>query len=144
MTSCCIFCIGLLHMALIAEIFHGMVVYFLNLSTKFWPNIIIVRSRYHYFPKAHTAHNGHFEFLRVQDLIKYLTGLNSCPEFQHFVCHVKRHFEKCYRMWRFTIQRNCAVIIGSFGCPPFCHIRIPTINNTLLLVNSRGWDISEG
>ena len=47
------------------------------------PNII--RSKYHNFPNACTTHDGQFQFHRVQDLMKNVTGSNSQPEFQLIV-----------------------------------------------------------
>ena len=50
-----------------------------------------VRSQYHNFPKAYTAHSSHFQFLRAQDLMENLTGSNSCSEFQ-LVSLLSKHF----------------------------------------------------
>ena len=42
----------------------------------------IVRCQYHIFPKPLTAERSQFQFLRAQDLMENLTGLNSRSEFQ--------------------------------------------------------------
>src|SRR6218665_2149268 len=69
-----------------------------SLIVEFFTSIVsqpnIIRSRYHNYPKARRLQTDHFKFLRPQTLMKNLTGLNSCPEFQLLSLIAKESLKK--------------------------------------------------